>query len=169
MRGLYTNQKRSIEHFGPMLCSCFFSYSYSASRYSYSYSNRSSIAIRPIGPQVPAIRLDQRSAAPQFKQPSSTSTVRHGGLSTASLSTSTTKSDARYERKVHRGPGVASPAYAMRYPGATSRKPFLGWNAPGPRLARPTGSTASSASGKQLPLPHKAARVVNWGWWRSTS
>ncbi|MFN9897192.1 MAG: hypothetical protein ACK55Z_00045, partial [bacterium] len=29
-------QKRSIEHFGPMLRSYFFSYSYSASRYSYS-------------------------------------------------------------------------------------------------------------------------------------
>ena len=31
MRGLYTNQKRSIEHFARMLCSCFFSYSYSYS------------------------------------------------------------------------------------------------------------------------------------------
>ena len=47
--------------------------------------------------------------------------------------------------------------------------------APG-RLAQPeakvrelNGSQASSASGKQLPLPHKAARVVNWGWWRSTT
>jgi hypothetical protein len=75
-----------------MLCSCFFSYSYSASRYSYSYSMRSSIAIRPIDPQVVANCLDQRSASPRFKQPSSTSTV---SLSTASLSTSTTKSDAR--------------------------------------------------------------------------
>ena len=98
MRGLYTNQKRSIEHFGPMLCSCFFSYSYSASRYSYSYSKRSSISILPIGPQVPANRFDQRSASPQFKQPSSTSTV---SLSTASLSTSTTKSDARHEQLYH--------------------------------------------------------------------
>jgi hypothetical protein len=80
--------------FGPMLCSCFFSYSYSASRYSYSYSKRPSIAIRPIGPRVPANRLDQRSASPKFEQPSSTSTV---SLSTASLSTSTTKSDARHE------------------------------------------------------------------------
>ena len=35
-RRLYTSQKRSIEYFGPMLCSCFFPYSYSASRYSYS-------------------------------------------------------------------------------------------------------------------------------------
>jgi hypothetical protein len=93
MRGLYTNQKRPIEHFGPMLCSCVFSYSYSASRYS--YSKRSSIAIRHIGPQVTANRLDQRSASLQCKQPSSTSTV---SLSTASLSTSTTKSDARHER-----------------------------------------------------------------------
>jgi hypothetical protein len=80
-RGLYTSQKRSIEHFGPMLCSCLFS-----------YSKRPSIAIRPTGPQVTANCLDQRSASPQFKQPSSTSTV---SLSTASLSTSTTKSDAR--------------------------------------------------------------------------
>ena len=78
MRRLYTRQKRSIEHFGPMLCSSFFS-----------YSIRSSIAIRPIGPQVTANRFDQRSASPQFKQPSSTSTV---SLSTASLSTSSTKS-----------------------------------------------------------------------------
>jgi hypothetical protein len=35
----------------------------------------------------------------------------------------------------------------MPYPIATSRKPLLGRNAPGPRSARPTGSTASSASG----------------------
>ena len=35
-----------------------------------------------------ANRFDQRAAVPQFKQPSSTSTV---SLSTASLSTSTTK------------------------------------------------------------------------------
>ena len=132
MRGLYTNQKRSIEHFGPMLCSCFFSYSYSASRYSYSYSKKPSIAIRPIGPQVPANRLDRRSAAPQFEQPSSTSTA---SLSTASLSTSTTKSDARHERKDHRGRGIALPASARPY-------------ARGPRSARPTGSTASSASGR---------------------
>ena len=135
MRGLYTNHKRPIEHFGPMLCSCVFSYSYSASRYSYSYSNRSSIAIRPVGPQVTANPHDQRSASPQFKQPSSTSTVRRGGLSTASLSTSTTKSDARHERKDRRGRGIASPASAMPY-------------ALGPRSARPTGSTALSASGR---------------------
>jgi len=147
MRGLYTNQKRQIEHFGPMLCSCFFSYSYSASRYS--FSTRSSITIRPIGPQVTANRFDQRSASPQFKQPSSTSTVRRGGLSTASLSTSTTKSDARHERKDRRGPGVASPASAMRYPVATSRKPLLGWNAPGPRLACPTGGLGSRAKRRQ--------------------
>ena len=69
-----------------MLCSCFFSYSYSASRYSYSYSKRSSIAIRPIDPQVVANCLDQRSASSQLKQPSSTSTVT---LSTVALSTST--------------------------------------------------------------------------------
>ena len=101
-----------------MLCSCVFSYSYSASRYS--YSKRSSISVLPIGPQVPANRFDRRSASPQFKQPSSTSTVRRGGLSTASLSTSTSKSNARHERKDH----------------------------PGPRSARPTGSTVSTASGR---------------------
>ena len=77
--------------FGAPLCSCVFSYSYSATRYSYSYSIRTSIAIRPIGLQFLANRLDQRSASPPFQQPSSTSTV---SLSTASLSTSTTKSDA---------------------------------------------------------------------------
>jgi hypothetical protein len=98
MRGLYTNQKRQIEHFGPMLCSCVFSYSYSASRYSYSYSKRSSIAIRPIGPQVPANRLDRRSASQQFKQPSSTSTVSLSTVRRGGLSTSTTKSDAKHER-----------------------------------------------------------------------
>jgi len=76
-----------------MLCSSVFSYSYSVRRGGrYSYSIQSSIAIRPIGPQVPANGFDQRSASPQFKQPSSTSTV---SLGTASLSTSTTKSDAR--------------------------------------------------------------------------
>ena len=53
-----------------------------------------------------------------------------------------------HERKDHRGRGVASPASAMPYPVATSRKQLLGWNAPGPRSARPTGSTASSASGR---------------------
>ena len=36
----------------------------------------------------------------------------------------------------------------MPYPVATSRKPLLGWNAPGPRSARPIGSTASSDSGR---------------------
>ena len=85
-RRLYTRQKLPIEHFGPMFCSYVFSYS---------YSKRPSVAIRPIGPQGTANRFDQRSASPQFKQPSSTSTV---SLSTASLSTSTTKSDARHER-----------------------------------------------------------------------
>jgi len=111
------NQESTAGDFGAPHRSCFFSYSYSASRYSYSYSTRPSIAIRPIGPQVPANRFDRRSASQQFKQPSSTSTV---ALSTASLSTSTTKSDARHERKDH----------------------------PGPRSARPTGSTVSSASGR---------------------
>ena len=66
---------------------------YSASRYSYSYSysKRPSIAIRPIGPQVPANRLDQRLAPSQLQQPSSTSTV------SLSTSTSTTKSDSMHE------------------------------------------------------------------------
>jgi|LakMenE18May11ns_1017448.scaffolds.fasta_scaffold8256658_1 hypothetical protein len=53
-----------------MLCSCFFSYSYSVrrgGRYSYLYSKRPSIAIRPIGPQVPANRFNQRSAWPQVQ------------------------------------------------------------------------------------------------------
>ena len=60
---------------------------------------RSSIAIRPIGPKVTANRDDQRAAESQFKQPSSRST---GSLSTASLSTSTTKKlfDAPAEGKV---------------------------------------------------------------------
>ena len=75
--------KPSIEHFGPMLGSCFFS-----------YSKRFSMAILPIGLQVPANRLDQRSESPQFKQPSSTST--------ALLSTSTAKSEAKHERQAQR-------------------------------------------------------------------
>jgi hypothetical protein len=66
-----------------MLCSCFFS-----------YSIQLSISIRPNGPQVTSNLLDQRAVSPQFKKPSSTSTV---SLSTASLSTSTTKSQARHE------------------------------------------------------------------------
>jgi hypothetical protein len=82
----YDSNSRSIGDLRASLCSCVFSYS---------YSNRSSIAIRPIGPQFPANRLDQRSASLQFEQPSSTSTV---SLSTASLSTSTTKSDEKHER-----------------------------------------------------------------------
>jgi hypothetical protein len=118
-----------------MLCSCFFSYSYSASRYSYSYSKHPSIAIRHIGPQVTANRFDRRSASPQFKQPSSTSTVSLSTVRRGGLSTSTTKSEARHERKDHRGRGIASPASAMPY-------------ALGPRSARPTGSTALSATGR---------------------
>ena len=78
-------------NFGAPLFSRFFSYSDSASRYSYSYSKRPSIAIRPIGPQVPANCLDQRLASSQLQQPSSTSTV------SLSTSTSTTKSDAMHE------------------------------------------------------------------------
>ena len=62
----------------------------------------------------------------------STSTVRHGGLSTSTMGS-------------------------------------CGRNAPGPRLACPTGNQASRANRNLLPLPHKAARVVNWGWWRSAS
>ena len=81
-------KKSTVGDFCAPYCSSFFS-----------CSNRSSIAIRPIGPQVAANRLDQRSASPQYKQPSSTSTVRRGGRSTASLSTSTTKSDARHVRR----------------------------------------------------------------------
>ncbi len=122
MRGLYTNQKRPTEHFGPMLCSCFFSYSYSASRYS--YSERSSIAIRPIGPQVPANCLDQRSASLQLEQPSSTSTV---SLSTASLSTSTTKSGARHELRCNNG--YANKALIRRCwsKWAVATSPLPGW------------------------------------------
>ena len=81
-------KKSTVGDFCAPYCSSFFSCSCSCSC---SCSKRSSIAIRPIGPQVPANLFDQRSASPQFKQPSSTSTVRRGGLSTASLSTSTTK------------------------------------------------------------------------------
>jgi hypothetical protein len=126
----------------PYPISCVFSYSYSASRYSYSYSYSKwpSVAIRPIGPQVPENRLDQRSASPRFKQPSSTSTVRRGGLSTASLSTSTTKSDAKHERKDHRRRGVALGGMPQ---------------APG-RLVRPVAQLHQLAGGC----------VVKWGWWK---
>jgi hypothetical protein len=110
MRGRYTNQKRPIEHFGPMLCSCVFSYS--ASRYSYSYSKRPSIAIRPIGPQVAANGFDQRSASPQFKQPSSTSTVALSTVRRGGLSTSTTKSEARVRTK--RSPRTRSRITSIR-------------------------------------------------------
>ena len=50
--------RRMTEHFAAIHCSCFFSYS---------YSKRSSISIQPIGQQIPAKRLDQRSAVPQFQ------------------------------------------------------------------------------------------------------
>ena len=86
--------------FGAPLCSCFFSYSYSVrrgGRYSYSYSKRAKVAIRLIGLQVPANGFDQRSASPQFKQPSSTSTV---SLSTSTVSLSTGKSDAMHDRRM---------------------------------------------------------------------
>jgi len=90
-----------------MLGLYFFSYSYSYSVRRggrYSYSNRFSMAILPIGLQVPANRLDQRSESPQFKQPSSTSTasLSTDSLSTDSLSTSTTKSEAKHERQAQR-------------------------------------------------------------------
>jgi hypothetical protein len=62
-----------------------------------SYSNRPSIAIQTIGPQVTANRFDQRSGSPQFKQPSSTSTVSLSTVRRGGLSTSTTKSDAMHE------------------------------------------------------------------------
>ena len=45
--------------------------------------------------------FDQRPATPQFKQPSSTSTV---SLSTASLSTSTMKSEAKHEQSFNPQP-----------------------------------------------------------------
>ena len=72
---------------------------------------RFSISILPIGPQVTSNLFDQRAVSPQFKQPSSTSTVSlstvslstaslsTASLSTASLSRSTTKSQARHEPK----------------------------------------------------------------------
>jgi hypothetical protein len=48
----------------------------------------------------------------------------------------------------------------VRYGGlSTSTMGSCSRNAPGPRLACPTGSTASSASGKQHPLPRKVARL----------
>ena len=125
--------------------------------YSYSYSKQSTIAIRPIGLQVTANRVDQRS--PQFKQPSSTSTV---SLSTASLSTSTTKPDARYERKDHPGPRSARPtggqgSRANRIRSQQAENRSLGGmpQAPG-RLVRPEAQLYQLAVGC----------VVKWGWWR---
>ena len=82
--------------FGAPLCCWFISYSYSVRRGGrYSYSNLSRVPIRLIGLQVTANGLDQRSASPQFKQPSSTSTV---SLSTSTVSLSTGKSDAMHDR-----------------------------------------------------------------------
>ena len=113
-------KKRSIGHFGSMLCSRVISYE--ASRCSCSFScscscsSRSSIAIWPNGRQVTANRLDQRLTSPQFKQPSSTSTV---SLSTVSLSTSTTKSDARHERRLGCTASVR-PSKTLSYWGCSS-------------------------------------------------
>jgi|694.fasta_scaffold27574_1 hypothetical protein len=98
------NQKSTCGDFGAPYCSCFFSYS---------YSKRPSIAIRPIGPQVPANRFDQRSELPQFKQPSSTSTVSLSTVRRGGLSTSTTKSDARHER-IHVSPGFGVGALRIK-------------------------------------------------------
>jgi len=75
----------SVHHIVP--CSC---------------STRSSIAIRPIGTQVTANRVDQRSA--QFKQPSSTSTVSLSTVRRGGLSTSTKKSDAKQEQSFNPQP-----------------------------------------------------------------
>ena len=83
-------KKSTVGDFCAPYCSSFFSCSCSCSC---SYTKRPSIAIRPIGPQVPANLFDQRSASSQLKQPSSTSTV---ALSTVALSTSTTKSDSMH-------------------------------------------------------------------------
>ncbi|RLS70453.1 MAG: hypothetical protein DWH99_10525 [Planctomycetota bacterium] len=47
-----------------------FSAPHSSRFFSYSYSIRTNIAIWPIGPQVTAKSLDQRSVSPKFKQPS---------------------------------------------------------------------------------------------------
>ncbi|MFN6304110.1 MAG: hypothetical protein ACK42H_18155, partial [Planctomycetota bacterium] len=80
------------------VCYWFLSYSYSMKWYSYSYSKRSSTAIQPISLQITVNRFDQPSASQPFKQPSITSTV---ALSTASLSTSTKKSDAMLEPSFH--------------------------------------------------------------------
>ena len=66
------------ESSAPCSCSC-------------SYSKRPSIPIRFIGLQVAANGLDQRSAWPQFKPLSSTSTV----------SQSTTKSDAMHDQAIY--------------------------------------------------------------------
>ena len=71
-----------------MLWSCFFS-----------YSMRFSLSILPIGPQVTANLFDQRAVSPQFKQPSSTSTVSLSTVRRGGLSTSTTKSQARHQPK----------------------------------------------------------------------
>jgi hypothetical protein len=68
------------ESSAPCSCSC-----------SCSYSKRPSIPIRFIGLQVAANGLDQRSAWPQFKPLSSTSTV----------SQSTTKSDAMHDQAIY--------------------------------------------------------------------
>ena len=63
------NYKSTCGDFGAPHCSYFFPYSDSVRRGGqYSYSKRPSIAIGPTGPQVPANRLDQRSALPRFKQ-----------------------------------------------------------------------------------------------------
>ena len=98
------SQESTTGDFGAPHCSRFFSYSSSASRCSCSCScsSRSSIAIRLIGPQVTANRLDQRSA--QFKQPSKTSTVSLSTVRRGGLSTSTTKSDAKQEQSFNPQP-----------------------------------------------------------------
>ena len=109
-----------------------------------SYPNRSSIAIRPFGPQVPANRLDQRSASLQFEQPSSTSTVSLSTVRRGGLSTSTTKSEARHERKDRRGPRSARPTGGLG--SRAKRKPSF---ASQPESASPT---AQGGKGRKLGL-----------------
>ena len=117
-------KKSTVGDFCAPYCSSFFSCSCS-------YSNRPSIAIRPIGPQVPANLFDQRSASSQLKQPSSTSTVALStvALSTVSLSTSTTKSNSRHFAIQRVTARKASKSYSGR--SATSMQWFVR-----PRLPR---------------------------------
>ena len=123
MRGLYTNQKRSIEHVGPMLCSCF-------------------LLVLVLSIAVLVLELE----AIQYSNPAHwCASYREPLRSTIGIAAVRTAIEYEYRFAEYEYDEIRGEARTKRSPQTRS---CVGWNAPGPRSARPTGSTASSASGR---------------------